>query len=118
MRDGGPCPCIPAGERWHDRHRAPTLQRRGLRVGDTVETKRAVQRSLAVRMRSLNDPYQGSLPTVQTVTPLTAQRFRDRSEERRVGEERRSRWTRNHSKKETSALSMYPGGYNGGRINP
>jgi hypothetical protein len=34
-----PCPCIPAGERWHDRHRAPTLQRRGLRVGDTVETK-------------------------------------------------------------------------------
>src|SRR5260221_657766 len=63
---------------WHDRHRAPTLQRRGLRVGDTVETKRAVQRFLAVRMRSLNDPHQGSLPTVQTVTPLTAQRFRDR----------------------------------------
>src|SRR5258708_40009898 len=29
-------------------------------------------------MRSLNDPHQGSLPTVQTVTPLTAQRFRDR----------------------------------------
>src|SRR6266404_6214121 len=74
----GPCPCIRAGERWHDRHRAPTLQRRGLRVGDTVETKRAAIRFLAVRMRSLNDPRQSSLPTVQTVTPLTAQRFRDR----------------------------------------
>jgi hypothetical protein len=35
--------------------------------GDTVETKRAVHRW----MRSLNDPHQGSLPTAQTVTPLT-----------------------------------------------
>jgi hypothetical protein len=40
--------------------------------------KRKTIRFLAVRMRSLNDPRQSSLPTVQTVTPLTAQRFRDR----------------------------------------
>jgi MFS family permease len=35
----GPCPCIRAGERWHDRHRAPTLQRRGFRVSPTVKRK-------------------------------------------------------------------------------
>src|SRR5262249_5837562 len=32
------------------------------------ETKRAVHRFSAIKMRSLNDPHQGSLPTVQTVT--------------------------------------------------
>jgi hypothetical protein len=39
--------------------------------GDTVETKKAAQRFSAIRMRSLNDPRQGSLPTVQTVTLLS-----------------------------------------------
>jgi hypothetical protein len=39
--------------------------------GDTVETKRAAHQFSAIRMRSLNDPHQGSLPTVQTVTSLT-----------------------------------------------
>jgi hypothetical protein len=54
-------------------HRAPTLQRRSwfLRAGDTVETKRAAHPFSAIRMRSLNDPHQGSLPTVQTVKPLS-----------------------------------------------
>jgi hypothetical protein len=32
--------------------------------GDTVETKRAAHRFSAIRLRSINDPYQGSLPTV------------------------------------------------------
>jgi hypothetical protein len=32
-----------------------------LRAGDTVETKRAAQRFSAIKMRSLNDPRQGSL---------------------------------------------------------
>ena len=39
--------------------------------GDTVETKRAAHPFSAIRMRSLNDPHQGSLPTVQTVKPLS-----------------------------------------------
>jgi hypothetical protein len=46
-----------------------------LRAGDTVETKRAVQRFSAIKMRSLNDLRQGSLPTVQnyhTVEPAAA----------------------------------------------
>jgi hypothetical protein len=34
-------------------------------------TVKAERRFLAVRMRSLNDPRQGSLPTVQTVTLLS-----------------------------------------------
>jgi len=32
--------------------------------GDTVETKRAAHRFSAIRVRPLNDPRQGSLPTV------------------------------------------------------
>ena len=31
--------------------------------GDTVETKRAAHRFSAIRVRPLNDPHQGSLPT-------------------------------------------------------
>jgi hypothetical protein len=39
--------------------------------GDTVETKRAAHPFSAIRVRSLNDPRRGSLPTVQTVTLLS-----------------------------------------------
>jgi hypothetical protein len=39
--------------------------------GDTVETKRAAHRFSAIRTRSLNDPHQRSLPTMQTVTLLS-----------------------------------------------
>jgi hypothetical protein len=42
-----------------------------LRSYDTVETKKAAHQFLAIKMRSLNDPRQGSLPTVQTVTLLS-----------------------------------------------
>jgi hypothetical protein len=56
-----------------DPPQAPTLQRRSwfLRAGDSVETKRAAHRFSAIRTRSLNDPRQCSLPTVQTVTLLS-----------------------------------------------
>jgi hypothetical protein len=64
LRDGGPCPCRGGG-----RHPAQRL-----RAGDTVETKRAAHRFSAIKMRSLNDPHQGSLPTVQTVKPLSRRR--------------------------------------------
>ena len=37
--------------------------------GDTVETKRAAHPFSAIRMRSLNDPHQGSLPTVKPLSP-------------------------------------------------
>ena len=60
-RDGGPWPCRAGG-----RHPAQRLH-----AGDTVETKRAAHPFSAIRMRSLNDPHQGSLPTVQTVKPLS-----------------------------------------------
>jgi hypothetical protein len=40
-------------------------------AADTVQTKRAVQRFSAIRTRSLNDPRQSSLPTLQTVKPLS-----------------------------------------------
>src|SRR6266700_4622161 len=50
------------------------MQGGGARGGDTVETKRAAQRFSAIRMRSLNDPHQGSLPTEQTVKPLSPPR--------------------------------------------
>jgi hypothetical protein len=45
--------------------RLETATRRGLACpsGDTVEMKRAVQRFSAIKMRSLNDPRQSSLPT-------------------------------------------------------
>ena len=37
--------------------------------GDTVETNKAAHRFSAISMRSLNDPRQGSLPTVQPLNP-------------------------------------------------
>jgi hypothetical protein len=66
-RGPGACPCrggsaFLAGSR----HLAQRLC-----AADTVQTKRAVHRFSAIRMRSLNDPRQGSLPTVRTVTPLS-----------------------------------------------
>jgi hypothetical protein len=70
----GACPCrgegqhYPgAGERWHDRHRAPTLQRRA------VETKRAAHRFSAISMRSLQRSSPGlasNRANRQTVDPL------------------------------------------------
>ena len=68
-RDGGPWPCRAGG-----RHPAQRL-----RAGDTFETKRAahrfsaikMRRSSSIKMRSLNDRRQCSLPTEQTVKPLS-----------------------------------------------
>jgi hypothetical protein len=59
-------------KRWHARSTpgAAAVAISFLRSDDTVETKRAVHRFSTIRMRSLNDPRQGSLPTVQTVTTL------------------------------------------------
>jgi hypothetical protein len=69
------------------RHPAPTLQRRSwfLRAGDTVETKRAVHRFSAIRMRSLNDPRQSSLPTALLHLESGANGFRRSGADREDG---------------------------------
>ena len=68
---------------------APALQRRSwfLRAGDTVETNRAAQRFSAIRMRSLNDPRQGSLPPALLHLESGANGFR------RSGADRETRYT-------------------------
>jgi hypothetical protein len=66
----GPCPCIRM-KRWHVDTERPHCSAAVSESGDTVETKRAAHRFSAIRVRSLNDPRQGSLPTVQTVTLLS-----------------------------------------------
>src|SRR5438094_8672233 len=52
--------------------RAPTLQRR---VGHTFETKKAAHRFSAIKMRSLNDPHRGSLPSGGQHSPGRATRW-------------------------------------------
>ena len=77
-RETGPCPCIRAGETVARRHRAPTLQCRSWFPVTRLKRKERRYGFSAIRMRSLNDPCQGSLPTVllhlhqvQTVTSVT-----------------------------------------------
>ena len=56
---------------WHDRHRAPTLQRRSYFQSPVTRLKQKEQRTgfTAIRMRPLNDARRGSLPTVQPLNP-------------------------------------------------
>jgi hypothetical protein len=70
------CACDLAGRvKVARRHRARTLQRRSRFCVPMTRVKRRKrrQRFSAIKMRALNDPRQGSLPTVQTrhtVDPL------------------------------------------------
>src|SRR5258708_5045394 len=62
-RDGGPCPCIRAGEGSDDRSTPGAAEARILVSSPVtrVETKKAAHRFSAIKMRSLNDPRQARL---------------------------------------------------------